>query len=277
MKKRTLRILQVFSIILAALLLLFDVAAAQRNIILTKNTALYAPASGNQIIFKSGTPATLDNQGRVIAGTLAKNTILFAPTSGASISFKGGTRVTFDNQGRVTTGILTKNTGLFGPNSGTLIIFKGGTPVTFDNQGRVTTGTLTKNTGLFGPNSGTLIIFKGGTPVTFDNQGRVIAGTRAGLSESNNTGAGGSISGDWKFNGNGYLGVINFEKRTLAFDIYGGKPEKITNYTYDSSSGTVKFLRPSVNQPHVGILNGNKFTGTFTYSGGTYKWEATRK
>jgi hypothetical protein len=241
MKKRTLRILQVFSIILAALLLLFDVAAAQRTIILTKNTALYAPASGNQIIFKSGTPATLDNQGRVIAGTLARNTILFAPTSGASISFKGGTRVTFDN------------------------------------QGRVTTGTLTKNTGLFGPNSGTLIIFKGGTPVTFDNQGRVIAGTRAGLSESNNTGAGGSISGDWKFNGNGYLGVINFEKRTLAFDIYGGKPEKITNYTYDSSSGTVKFLRPSVNQPHVGILNGNKFTGTFTYSGGTYKWEATRK
>jgi hypothetical protein len=72
-----------------------------------------------------------------------------------------------------------------------------------------------------------------------------------------------------------YLGVINFEKRTLVFG--NGKSEKITNYNCNSSSRKVQFLRPSVNQQHVGVLSGNKFTGTFTYSGGTFKWEATRK
>lgn len=84
-----------------------------------------------------------------------------------------------------------------------------------------------------------------------------------------------NLSGVWRINGNGYLGVVDFHSGVLHYDATG--KEAITNYTYDSATGKVDFLRPGCNQRYTGVLRGSKITGTFTSGSGTYKWEATRK
>jgi hypothetical protein len=54
----------------------------------------------------------------------------------------------------------------------------------------------------------------------------------------------------------------------------GGAEEKLSLISLNGTA--VKFTRPTVAEDFIGNLSGNTMSGTFTWQGGTYKWEVTK-
>lgn len=84
-----------------------------------------------------------------------------------------------------------------------------------------------------------------------------------------------SVSGTWQVNANGFKGemVINQNGSGISGYIFGPN-DKISGTI--QSDGSIQFLRSKANQNFTGKVNSNRMSGTFTWSGKTSKWEASR-
>ena len=164
--------------------------AAPVSKILTKNEELFPQgwSVGDQVKFKKGTMASLDENGSLVTGVLANDTYLrpqgwqriindyysvaaytehsfFPPRyyrywnnsgtynivlpSSGHIRYKGGTAVTFSEQGTVLSGtIVDKTTIGIGEGQYGFVDFKSDSVLTFYDNGAVKTGTLSEDTKL---------------------------------------------------------------------------------------------------------------------------------
>jgi len=284
--------------------------SADSQLMLNRDTRMQTP--GPAVTFKGKTSVTLNSMNQVIQGTLAYNNKLAYPAHPAGITFKAGYPVMFNNKGQVTMGTLRYNNKLAYPAHTAGITFKAGYPVMFNNKGQVTRGTLRYRTMLTIPGGAgrSSLTFKAGTPVAFNEKGQVTEGTlysdtkccltgrvdivRAGTPiRINNDGVATiqgfysvlpspsppaeDLAGKWILNGNGSRGVIDFQKKTMDYDSPGYAEEKITDITFDTSTGKIRFLRPGAKQVYTGTLQGGTIKGTFTWEGGTYPWDAHRE
>jgi len=87
---------------------------------------------------------------------------------------------------------------------------------------------------------------------------------------------GASIEGPWSVNFNGYTGTAEFTRSGSGWVgrlNLGQGSESLTSVSFDSRTGAVSFLRPTVNQHYSGTLSGNGMSGRFDNA---YNWSATR-
>ena len=84
-----------------------------------------------------------------------------------------------------------------------------------------------------------------------------------------------SVSGTWQVNANNFKGVlvINQNESGISGYIFGPN-DKITGTI--QSDGSIQFFRSAAKQNFTGKVSSNRMTGTFTWSGKTYNWEASR-
>jgi hypothetical protein len=164
--------------------------AAPASKILTKNEELYPQgwSVGDQVKFKKGTMASLNENGSVITGVLASDTYLrpqgwqriindyysvaaytdrsfffphyyrywnnsstynIALPSSGHIRYKDGTAVTFSEQGTVLSGTIADKTTIgIGEGQYGFVDFKSDSVLTFYDNGAVKTGTLSEDTKL---------------------------------------------------------------------------------------------------------------------------------
>jgi hypothetical protein len=167
-----------------------SVFASPASKLLTKNEELYPQgwSVGDQVKFKKGTEASLNENGAVITGVLASDTYLrpqgwkriindyylaaaytdhgfffpryyrywnnsntynIALPSYGHIRYKDGTAVTFSEQGTVLSGtIADKTTIAIGEGQYGFVAFKGGSVLDFYDNGAVKTGALSEDTKL---------------------------------------------------------------------------------------------------------------------------------
>jgi hypothetical protein len=88
-----------------------------------------------------------------------------------------------------------------------------------------------------------------------------------------------NVTGTWNINANGWRGTLTITPiggSTLTGNINFGSQEPITDVSYNAATGQLYFERPQVTQTYTGQVSGNQITGTFTYSGATYNWSASR-
>ena len=87
---------------------------------------------------------------------------------------------------------------------------------------------------------------------------------------------GASIEGRWSVNFNGYTGTAEFTRSGSGWVgslNLGQGAESLTSVSFDSRTGAVSFIRPTVNQHYSGTLSGNGMSGRFDNA---YNWSATR-
>lgn len=187
---QTKSILAKTAVVISLCALCSSVFAAPTSKSLTKSEELYPQGwtVGDQIKFKKGTTASLNDNGAVISGVLASDTYLrpqgwqriindyyfvsaytnrspffpryyrywnnnstynIALSSYGHISYKGGTAVTFSEQGTVLNGTIADETTVgLGSEKYGFIAFKSGTILDFYNDGAVKKGTLAEDTKL---------------------------------------------------------------------------------------------------------------------------------
>ena len=88
--------------------------------------------------------------------------------------------------------------------------------------------------------------------------------------------SGASIEGRWSVNFNGYTGTAEFTRSGSGWTgrlNLGQGGESLTSVSFDSRTGAVSFIRPTVNQHYSGTLSGNGMSGRFDNA---YNWSATR-
>ena len=106
----------------------------------------------------------------------------------------------------------------------------------------------------------------------FDNSYNWSA-TRQG---STPTVSGATIEGRWSVNFNGYTGTMEFARSgsgwTGRLNLDAGN-ESLSNIAFDPHTGSISFLRSSVNQHYSGTLSDSRMSGRFDNS---YNWSATR-
>lgn len=167
--------------------------------------------------FKAGTVPKLNDNGKVISGTLANDTYLNLPGGINGIGFKAGTVVKFNDMGKVISGTLSHDTFL---NTGDMsgIGFKAGTVAIFNSKGKVINGTLLHLTYLNLPGGIKGIGFKEGTLVTFNDMGKVINGTLSNDIYLNSPGNGINLKAGTNvtFNENGKVINQRLEKSTYV-------------------------------------------------------------
>lgn len=187
---QTKKILAKTAIVLSLCAFCGSVFAAPAAKTLTKNEELYPQgwSVGDQIKFKKGTTASLNDNGAVVSGVLASDTYLrpqgwqriindyyfvsaytnripffpryyrywnnnstynIALSSYGHIRYKGGTAATFSEQGTVLSGTIADETTIgLGENEYGFVAFKSGTTLDFYDNGAVKMGTLAEDTKL---------------------------------------------------------------------------------------------------------------------------------
>ena len=91
-----------------------------------------------------------------------------------------------------------------------------------------------------------------------------------------------AIVGTWEINANNYKGKLEIRAAGtgLAGRVWYDADriwEGLTNISFDSRSGTLRFTRPLPAQRYTGHLSGNLITGTFDQGGaGNYQWQASK-
>lgn len=84
-----------------------------------------------------------------------------------------------------------------------------------------------------------------------------------------------AIPVNWQINANGFKGMMVIKQSGSDISGYVFNPNDKISGTIQAD-GTIKFLRSSCSQHYSGKVNGKKMTGTFTWAGSTYNWEASR-
>lgn len=93
------------------------------------------------------------------------------------------------------------------------------------------------------------------------------------------SGVNSDLVGSWKINANNYEGKLEVSEKKgklsgrMYYDVYK-KWEPLSNVSFDGK--ILKAYRPGASQQYTGQLSGNSISGTFTYQGGTYNWNAEK-